>query len=45
MNLLEQRQRFLPEPGALHLTRQSDLLELELPSPDLSIYEPKSDQP
>ena len=35
----------LPEPGALHLTRQSDLLELELPSPDLSIYEPKSDQP
>jgi len=45
MNLLEQRQRFLPEPGALHLTRQSDLLELELPAPDLSIYEPKSNQP
>jgi len=41
MNLLEQRQRFLPEAGALHLTRQSDLLELELPAPDLSVYEPK----
>jgi len=44
-NLLEQRQRLLPEPGALHLTRQSDLLELELPAPDLSLYEPKSTQP
>ncbi len=44
-NLLEQRGRFLPEPGALHLTRQSDLLDLELPAPDLSAYEPKSDQP
>ena len=41
MNLLEQRRRFLPEAGSLHLTRQSDLLELELPAPDLSIYEPK----
>ncbi|MGH7943631.1 MAG: hypothetical protein ACREF9_01265 [Opitutaceae bacterium] len=38
-NLLEQRQRFLPEPGALHLTRASDLLELELPPPDLSPYD------
>jgi len=41
MNLLEQRRRFLPAAGALHLTRQSDLLELELPAPDLSVYEPK----
>ncbi len=41
-NLIEQRRRFLPEPGALHLTRQSDLLDLELPAPDLSLYEPKS---
>jgi len=40
-NLLQQRQRPLPEPGALHLTRASDLLELDLPTPDLSIYEPK----
>jgi DUF971 family protein len=37
-NLLEQRRRLVPEPGALHLTRQSDLLELELPAPDLSLY-------
>lgn len=37
-NLCEQRTRNLPEPGALHLTRRSDLLELEVPQPDLSIY-------
>ncbi|NBQ59126.1 MAG: IS21 family transposase [Opitutaceae bacterium] len=37
-NLLEQRQRLIPVPGALHLTRASDLLELELPPPDLSPY-------
>ena len=41
-NLLEQRRRFLPEPGALHLTRQSDLMDLDLPDPDLSQYEPKT---
>jgi transposase len=40
-NILEQHQRKLPEPGALHLTRSADLLELELPEPDLSVYEPK----
>ena len=38
-NILEQRARPLPEPGALHLTRASDLLELELPEPDLSVYD------
>jgi hypothetical protein len=38
-NILEQRERKLPEPGALHLTRQLDLLELELPEPDLSVYD------
>ena len=38
-NLLEQRQRMLPEPGALHLTRRQDLLELELPEPNLALYE------
>ena len=37
-NLVAQRQRLTPEPGALHLTRASDLLELELPPPDLSPY-------
>ncbi len=39
-NLLEQRRRLAPESGALHLTRASDLLELELPPPDLSPYHP-----
>jgi len=37
-NLLEQRARKLPEPGALHLTRRQDLLELELPEPNLGLY-------
>lgn len=39
-NLLQQRQHPPQEPGALHLTRQQDLLELELPAPDLSLYDP-----
>jgi len=38
-NILEQRSRFLPEPGALHLTRREDLLELKIDQPDLNIYE------
>lgn len=38
-NLLEQRARLLPEPGALHLTRREDLLEIDVQQPDLSIYE------
>ena len=38
-NLLEQRERPTVQPGALHLTRQQDLLELDLPAPDLSLYE------
>jgi hypothetical protein len=42
-NILEQRQRNLPEPGALHLTRASDLLELDLPEPDLSVYDSKTE--
>lgn len=37
-NILEQRGRRLPEPGALHITRGCDLLELELPETDMSIY-------
>ena len=40
-NIIEQRQRKLPEPAALHLTRSADLLELEQPEPDLSVYDPK----
>ena len=40
-NLLEQRSRCLPEPGALHLTRSEDLLDIDIEQPDLSIYERK----
>jgi hypothetical protein len=42
-NLLEQRGRRLPEPGALHLTRREDLLDIALEHPDLSIYERGTD--
>jgi transposase len=38
-NLLAQRERPQVEPSALHLTRRHDLLDLELPEPDLSIYQ------
>lgn len=38
-NLLERRSRPEVPPGALHLTRASDQLELELPPPDLSLYD------
>jgi hypothetical protein len=38
-NILEQRSKSLPEPGALHLTRREDLLDIEVQQPDLSIYE------
>jgi len=38
-NLLEQRSRQVKEPGALHLTRSSDLLDLTINKPDLSIYD------
>lgn len=41
-NILEQRERPTPVPGALHLTRRQDLLELNLPPADLTPYEPKS---
>ena len=48
-NLLEARARTPPEPSALHLTRRSDLLDLELPKPDLSLYDlsgdPRDDTP
>jgi len=37
-NLVEQRARFTPEASALHLTRRSDLLDVSLAPPDLSIY-------
>jgi len=44
-NILEQRERRLPEPGPLTLLRKQDQLDLELPAPDLSIYETEDTQP
>ena len=41
-NLLEQRNRRLPEPGALHLTRREDLLDIRIENPDLTIYKETS---
>lgn len=41
-NLCEQRSRRLPEPGALHLTRREDLLDLDVEQPDLSVYQNKT---
>ena len=39
-NLLEQRARLAPaEASALHLTRNEDLLKLEIQTPDLSVYD------
>lgn len=38
-NILEQRQRIQPAAGALHVTRRQDLLELDIPEPNLSIYD------
>jgi len=43
-NLLQQRTRFQEEPGALHLTRREDLLEINLEYPDLSVYERNTDE-
>jgi len=37
-NLIEQRTRFSEPPGALHLTRAADLLDLEIGEPDISVY-------
>ncbi|MBX3668682.1 MAG: hypothetical protein KF778_09805 [Rhodocyclaceae bacterium] len=34
-----------PSPGALHLTRRQDLLDLDLDAPDLSLYEGHGDEP
>ena len=43
-NILEMRARALPEPGALHLTRRQDLLDIEIAAPDLSPYEIDDDK-
>jgi hypothetical protein len=38
-HILAARRRVGGEPAALQLTRSADLLELEIPEPDLSIYD------
>ncbi|MBA7671517.1 hypothetical protein ES703_79675 [subsurface metagenome] len=38
-NLLEQKARTPKEPGALHLTRREDLLDIDIEPPDMSIYQ------
>ena len=38
-NILEQRARHTPTPGPLHLTRRTDLLDIELPTADLTPYD------
>lgn len=37
-NILDARRRIMPDAGPLHVTRRSDLLEIDLPEPDLDIY-------
>jgi hypothetical protein len=43
-NILAQRENPSATPGALHLTRRQDLLDLEIAAPDLSLYEHKQNQ-
>ena len=38
-NILESRARALPEPGPLQLTRRIDLLDIDIPAPDLTVYD------
>lgn len=40
-NILEQRERQTPVPSPLHLTHRQDLLDLDLPPADLSLYDIK----
>jgi transposase len=42
-NILETRARMLPEPGPLQLTRGHDLLDIDIPPPDLNVYEKNHD--
>ena len=43
-NVLESRTRLRPEPAALQLTRRQDLLELDMPAADLSLYQAPDSQ-
>jgi transposase len=38
-NIVAARRRSASEPAALQLTRRADLLELDMPEPDLSVYD------
>jgi transposase len=38
-NILETRARALSEPGPLQLTRGIDLLDIDIPQPDLTVYD------
>ncbi len=40
-NMIEARKRAVPEAGPLHVTRRSDLLDIDLPEPNLEIYREK----
>ena len=42
-NLLESRAKTQPEPSPLHITRNADMLDLELPEPDLECYDQADD--
>ena len=44
-NLLQQRERPTAAPSPLHLTRRQDLLDLELPDADLTLYDIKPRPP
>jgi transposase len=43
-NILTQRENPSATPGALHLTRRQDLLDLEIAAPDLSAYDNKQNE-
>jgi len=40
-NILLQREHVAATPGALHLTRRQDLLDLDIPAADLDLYDRK----
>ena len=44
-NILEARARTLPEPGPLQLTRGHDLLDIDIPAPDLNVYDGGQHEP
>lgn len=38
-NILAMRRTMLPEPGALHLTHHAEMLDVELPEPDMTDFD------